>query len=61
MKLVAILLTFALLLGGCATATAPADTEPHVTLSPPMWLVVAMGLIALLVGFGLARVTPAIR
>lgn len=59
MKLVAILLTFALLLGGCATA--PADTEPHVTLSPPMWLVVAMGLIALLVGFGLARVTPAMR
>ncbi|MDE0229816.1 MAG: hypothetical protein OXJ62_13270 [Spirochaetaceae bacterium] len=54
MKLLAILVAFAVLLGGCATAPAP--TEP-----PPMWLVVALGVIALFVGFGLVRVAPAMQ
>jgi len=54
-----VLLAFGVLLCGCATAPEP--TKPQVTQAPPMWLVVALGMIALLVGFGLVRVTPAMR
>lgn len=57
-KLLAILVALAVLLGGCATAPAAAPDDAPEIRQPPAWLMLAWLALALLVGFGLALITP---